>query len=183
MVNMSVTDIPDKELVEAVEFNALRNAIYHTARRTVLDTYVRWSNLIIIVAGAGTLTQLADTHGFGWILGLITVLAGAMQLVFDFSGRAAEHKLLQHRYYTVLADVRDDELSPEHVRRLEAEMLRIAGDEPPVYRALDAISYNAAADSLYGEERADQKLKISWTQSALRHLYHFNGSSFDRVTS
>ena len=46
-----------------LRFEALRNAIYHTARRMFLDRCSRLLNLIVIVAGASAVGQLGNAFG------------------------------------------------------------------------------------------------------------------------
>jgi len=42
-------------------------------------------------------------------------------------------------------------------------------------RALDAVAYNAACDSI---GKGSERVKISFWQSLLRHIYPFNGTEF-----
>jgi hypothetical protein len=46
---------------------------------------------------------------------------------------------------------------------------------PKSLRALDAIAYNAACDSLLDGKG---RLLVNWRQSLFRHFYPFNGTDF-----
>src|SRR5215203_3370112 len=131
-----------------LRFDAMRNAIYHTARRQYLDSLNRWLNFVIIVAGTAAAGDLGKQFGVeaAYLAGL-TALAGTLQLVFDFSGRARTHEFLQRRYYELIAAISEPR-GEEQIPRWEAELNRLYSEEPPPMRALDAIAYNAACDSL-----------------------------------
>ena len=61
------------------------------------------------------------------------------------------------------------------IAEVKSKLDLIYGEEPPPMRALDAIAYNAACDTL---GKSNSRVKISWLQSLLRHLYPFNGTEF-----
>ena len=168
---------------EGLEFNALRNALYHTARRNALETWSRWLNFFVILLGASAVADFAKDVPHGVVvLGLAITLIGALQLVFDFAGRARVHELLQRRYYEMLGRLKDTTTpTVEDCARFNGELARISGEEPPTYRALDAIAYNEANSTLYGDARAYHKLRIHWWQSLTRNFIHHNGADFPFV--
>jgi len=172
--------VSEPRTAHSLEFDALRNALYHTARRQVLEGLSRWMNFLVILGGAGTVTQIAGQNTTASVgLGIAITAIGALQLVFDFAGRARTHELLQRRYYDLLSEIQGGgEPTIEQRFHFTREMTKIAGEEPPTYRALDAIAYNEALDAMLGPDEAHQKCKLNWWQNATRHFFHHNGASF-----
>ena len=169
-----------EEEIAGLRFDALRNAIYHTSRRMFLDRCNRILNLIVILAGAGAVGQMGHRLGTDdQMLAVVATLAGTLQLVFDLGVKARDHEFLQRQYYEILAQIAEY-LNPgeDQVRQWQAQMQRLYSEEPPQLRALDAIAYNAACDSL-GKDHG--RLRVAWWQSLVRHLYPFNGTSFPPV--
>jgi hypothetical protein len=157
---------------------ALRNALYHIARRRWLDGWSRAFNLVIILGGTGTAAEITrgnEVHAL-WLGGSIA-LVGALQLVFDFTGRARSHEILQRRYFNLMADI-ECLVDPtrQNCVQWEAEISRAAADEPPHMRALDAIADNQATNALYGGR--SPRLAVTPWQSFTRHLLAHNGGQF-----
>lgn len=172
-----------KPFFQNPRFDALRNAIYHTSRGRFLEALSRFFNFLVIVLGAAAVakitaeSKLADS----WIeLGVVII--ATIQLVFDFGGRSAAHLYLQKRYYELLAEMETADISNEEEenRGWSAKLLTIAADEPMPMRALDAIAYNTALDSLIEdpEQLAAHRLHVSWWQRRLRHIWAFSGHQF-----
>lgn len=165
--------------VQDLEFNALRNALYHTARRQRLEVYSRLLNLVVILAGTATVVDMANQAGFAVWLGFVVALVGALQLVFDFSGRATKHEILQRRFYDILSQIHGElDDRSESNRAVMAELMRIYGDEPPTMRALDAVAYNEALDAIQGDEGRPHRLEVNWWQYLTRHVFSYNGTNF-----
>jgi hypothetical protein len=166
------------DAIFALKHKALRNALYHVARRRWLDGWSRVFNLIIILGGTGTAADLTRGHSEAalWLGGTIA-LVGALQLVFDFTGRARLHEILQRRYYSLMADV-EYELNPtkQKCANWGAEITRAAADEPPTMRALDAIADNQATAALLGSKRPRQI--VSPWESFTRQLLPHNAGVF-----
>src|SRR2546430_5253871 len=93
-------------LFRDVGFDALRNAIYHTERRTFFDFVNRLVNFSVVVLGASVAAKAAALFSFQEIwLELAVVFIATAQLVFDFGWRAREHEFLQRRYYELMAEM------------------------------------------------------------------------------
>ncbi|MFG1319854.1 hypothetical protein [Xanthobacter autotrophicus] len=156
----------------SIKVQALRNALYHGARRNFLEFINRAFSFIVILGGA---VAVADYLGNAKPAAFIATVAGTLQLVFDFGGRAKEHAFLQRRFYDVIAEVETcPEPAENQICKWQADLVRIYADEPPTLRALDAIAYNDAAEALDTEWR----VRVNWWQSLWRHFYPFNGTSF-----
>ena len=90
-------------------FDALRNALYHTARKSFLDFINRVINFFVIVFGASVVGKTAGHFPFdGLYLELATVIFATLQLVFDFGSKARLHEFLQRRYYDLLSEMKND---------------------------------------------------------------------------
>lgn len=173
---MTASDDDCAALVHGLKHTALRNALYHTARRGFLDTANRALNLAVILGGTSYAAAIA-TGKLATALGFATTAVGALQLVFDFSGRARDHQLLQKRYYDLLSAIESKETpAKQDCVAWSAELQRIYADEPPTLRALDAIADNQATAALIGGDKP--RLKVGWLQSLTRHLFPYNGSTF-----
>jgi len=107
----------------------------------------------------------------------VAALAGLIQLVFDTVGLARTHEFLQRRFYELVAEIAEN-LSPTEAdaARWESALNRLYAEEKPPMRALDAVSYNSALESLGMSQQG--RIPIKWHQSALRQILPFNGSSF-----
>jgi hypothetical protein len=142
--------------------------------------------------GAGAVGRFGALLGLtDQVLVLAATIVATLQLVFDFGVKARDHEFLQRRYYELLSEIESGiseiDLLSDHPQELEqygskisswnAKLLLLYAEEPPPLRALDAVSYNAASDSLGRKMR----VKINFWQNLLRHIYPFNGTSFPYV--
>lgn len=163
--------------VHDLKFEALRNAIYHSARRGVFDFGNRFFSFVVIFAGAAAVGDIGQGYGIDarW-LAFVAAIAGTIQLVAGFGVLARNHEFLQRQYYELIADItRTVTPTAEQEAEWEARLNRIYAEEPPPMRALDAIAFNAACESL---GLSDYRLKVTWWQSLLRHVWMFNSSEF-----
>ena len=160
--------------IEDVKFDALRNAIYHTARREFFDRVNKLMNFFVIVLGAAIIGKVG--HGYGLTedgLAFVVTIVATIQLVWDLSARARDHQFLQRRFYEVLSDI-EKKGAAALPADFDAVLLSLYGEEGPQMRALDAIAFNAASDSLGRSET----LEVTWFQSVTRHLIAHYGASF-----
>lgn len=115
-----------------------------------------------------------------WIGVAVAVIAAA-QLVFDFGRQARDHQVLQRDYYNLLAEIDECiDANDERCAAWAAKMTRIAGDEPPVYRALDAKAYNDALGAL--EFPQSELLHIPWYQRLLGGVVAFDGYAYKKIS-
>lgn len=178
---MSDVASPDDDITDKIfelRHMALRNALYNAARYRFLDGVNKWFNLLVILGGTGTVAEFARSNStVAMVLGGCITTIGALQLVFDYAGRAHRHEALQRRYYEMLAEL-DGTLAPtsENCAKWLGDISRIAADGPPTMRALDVIADNQATSTLLGGDRP--RLKIGWFCSATRQLLAHNGGKF-----
>lgn len=165
------------ERISSLRHKALRNALYHSARREWLEKWSRFFNFVVVVSG--TTAAAAVTQNYllaSQIIPIGIAVVGALQLVYDFSGKAKDHAFLQSRYYGIMASIDECiEYTDNGCANWEAEFSRIAADAPPTLRALDATADNQATSSLFG---GGPRLKISRFERLTRNILSHNNSSF-----
>lgn len=165
-----------------VRFDALRNAIYHTERRTFLDLLNRLLNFLVIILGTGVIGKAAlQGHTETLWLEIGVVFFATLQLVFDFGGRARAHEFLQKRYYELLAEMESENLDSEPFKiKWSCKLLTLAGDEPMAMRALDALAYNKALSALVGDPDTllQHRQRVTWWQRRMRHIFAFHSAAF-----
>lgn len=160
-----------------IRFNVLRNALYHTARRLRFERLNRFMNFAVVLLGAAAFSDILKGLSISqhWIGAAVAAIAAA-QLAFDLGGMARTHQQLQRDYYNLLADI-EVTIHPDEQQCAQwyASMVRIAADEPPIMRAVDAKAYNDAHASM--ELHADDRLVIP-----IRHMVFKNWCSFEGYT-
>ena len=153
---------PTKAAVDALLFDALRNAIYHSLRA---DHFAKLHQLtigLIIFCGTAGAATLASASLGSQPWSVLTALLGTIDLVFDFKTKATIHSKLKQDYYSLLATIDETPVtSAANIRKWKSRLVRITADEPKTYRALDAVAYNNALDAL-GRD-ADHRLMFSPT--------------------
>lgn len=165
-----------------IRFNALRNALYQTARRRWFEAVARWLNLVVILLGTAAVGNAVAGVGVGAAaIGMLVAVVGALQLVFDFGRQARDHQVLQREYFRLLADIdATSEPSPAELARWRGQLMLIAADEPPVMRAVDAKAYNDAIDAL-GVFPATERLVIPLWQTMFGRFLSFEGYNYRKV--
>ncbi|MEE2635494.1 MAG: hypothetical protein VX940_14445 [Pseudomonadota bacterium] len=160
-------------------FNALRNALYHTAQRRTNEATARWLNFAVIVLGAATVADLLAPWGIKVVhLGGLTTVIGALQLTFDFGGKARTHQMLQHDYYQALADFQAlTEPAENDIAEANSRLTTIMANEPPIMKAVDAKAYNDAIDAT-GFFAQNQRLKVPWWHHWFRNFLAFEGANY-----
>lgn len=168
---------------ESIRFNTLRNALYHTARRRVLERTNRVFNFLVVVLGASAVGDVFAGVGIerAWV-GMAIAVIGALQLVFDFGRQARDHQTLQRDYFSLLADIEaETEPSEKHCADWYSRMIRITADEPPVLRALDAKAYNDALDAIDAHD-AGERLVIPFWHRMFGAFVGFDGHRYLKVS-
>lgn len=167
---------------QLVRVNALKNAIYHSARQRVLESWSRRLNFLVIVLGATAASDVLKVFSIGpeWPA-VLTAVIGAAQLVYDFGGRASRHQTLQREYYRLLASI-ESVTSPtvEDCAKWRGEALQIAADEPPIYHALDAKAYNQALASTGAFDLNKEHLVVPWVHRVAANWLHFGGDPYKK---
>jgi hypothetical protein len=162
---------------EDIKFNALRNAIYHSSRRRFFELLSRFLSFLVVISGTAAVAQLRILDPR--LMAALAATIGALQLVFDFNGRARLHEKLQVKYYELIAVV-DSVANPSEAEifKWRASLWQTYADEPPPMRALDAIAYNAACDDLGFPSEAH--LKVQPWHWAFCQIYSFPNAKFQK---
>lgn len=167
---------------DGIRFNALRNALYHTARRRFYERLDRVFTFAVIALGTVAVSDVLAARGIsqGEIAAVIAI-AGALQLVFGFGGQARDHQALQRDYYRLLGEI-EAVVAPgqEDIARWRGELVRITADEPPMMRAVDAKAYNDAIDGL-GVYDGEERLMIPWHHGLFGQVFSFEGMNYRKA--
>ena len=163
-------------------FNALRNALYHTAQRRTNEARARWLNFAVIFLGAATVADILEPWGITVLhLGGLTTVIGALQLTFDFGGKARTHQMLQHDYYQALAHFQAiTEPTESDIAEANARLTKIMANEPPIMKAVDAKAHNDAIDAT-GFYEKDQRLKVPWLHTLFKNSHAFEGKNYPTI--
>lgn len=166
-----------------IRFNALRNALYHTARRRSFEAWNRVFNFLVVILGTAAVSDLLTTTPIDprWIGGAVATI-GALQLVFDFGSKARDHQLLQRDYYQVLADIEATvDPTSQDLAKWSSELTRITADEPPTLRAMDAKAYNDAigATEVYPPS---ERLRIPLWHRVFGGILPFDGYHYRKIS-
>lgn len=166
------------ERTSELRFNALRIAIYHTARRMFFETATRYLNFVVVASGGFAFANLLDGWGLkGGILAAVAALAGLMQLVGDFGSRARTHEFLQRRFYEIVAEIAEAKNpGASKFDGWEAALNRLYAEEPPPMRALDAVAYNAAVDATDIMKKG--RISLRWWHVAFKQFFSFGQTAF-----
>jgi hypothetical protein len=170
-----------QKFAKDLRFDLLRNAIYHSSRSNFLDMCNRIFVFLAIMFGTTAAADLGSSrlHLSPAFLSTAAAISATISLVGNFAVAARTHSYLQRRCYEMLSEVeRLGEISESSLPKLSdirGQLTTIYGEEPPPMRALDAIAYNAACDSLFDGKG---RLLVSGWQSVFRHFYPYNGTDF-----
>lgn len=172
--------VPERE---NIRFNALRNALYHTARRRSLERLNRLFNFLIVLLGTAAASSIAEIYEIPpYIIGLTVAAVGSLQLVYDFGRQARDHQTLQRDYYALLASIESKPNAGEEIcAEWQSTMIKITADEPPVLRALDAKAYNDAIDAT-GVYEKEERLIIPFWHVLLGGILSFEGYEYKKVS-
>jgi hypothetical protein len=158
--------------LEALQFHALRNAYYHTARQQHLAALHRRLMFFIILCGTAGVSSLLEAWiGVKWLAAATSLLA-ALDLVLDLRSRADAHSRFRSQYYLLLAETK--EVGPQKtldakLAEWDAKLSRITAEEPGDYRVVDCIAHNNAIDTLGSD--SEEKLLIPFWRTVTAH-YH-----------
>ena len=154
-------------------FDVNRSIRYHTRRRAFFEKIDMAANMASVIFGSAAVYGVLEKDYSVLALvaaAFVTVLSG-VNLVVSSSRRAREYFDFARRFTELSMKLQcSDEITPELLRTLTAERLRIEAEEPPILRILDVACYI--------EEARAQGLKIDGieltrTQRALSQFFDF----------
>jgi hypothetical protein len=95
----------------ALEFDALRNAVYHSSRRRSYELRHKLVMASVLIFSTAVFGDFLNS----WKLPLVTsqtllvfpIVASIFDLVFSFGEKARNHQILQKQFYEVLAEIEE----------------------------------------------------------------------------
>jgi hypothetical protein len=167
-----------------VRFSALENIAYHAAREQFLARAAKLLTGLPVLLGTGAVAMLSQAlPGSAPLTMVLAALAGVIMLVTDPAAAAREHRIFRARYHGLVAEIDEAGADQTSAGRARAQISRISADEPPVYRAVQAIAYNAAINALYPEDQAKGlRYRIGALQRLFAHVLPMRGATFSIET-
>jgi|GEM_PF-2013584 len=158
-------------------FETLKGAFYHEIRESY---FIGWhKRLMFLIALSGTAaasTVLSNYATLAPYIGILITILGLVDLVFDVSGKAREHGYLRKRFMELYGDCHGDPLDESGLNR---RLFALYAEEPPQYRAVNAVAYNLARRTLF-DDKEERRLVISKPQRLLKNWWRFGGADFNR---
>lgn len=165
--------------IDDLRFDCSVDAAYNASREAHYARVSRWLAGTQAFIGTGAVAGIVGQ--WGWItaaLGVVAAGAAVAQLVFDPAGQARKHQGLRGRYLDILAEM-EERPEPSLCAQWRARRLRIAADEEPVFRAIQAIAYNQIVDSQFPElEARERRLVIPKWDRCLKQFWRAEGRTY-----
>lgn len=159
--------------------NCERSMRYHQERTRFYESLHRWILfLIFLMLPVAVLRpfEFWQVEAWIWLPAVAAVLAGA-SLVFDLAGKARRHESLYQRFTHIAGRIASEsEPDADKIADWEYRIYKLYADEPPTYRALNALCHNQMAQAL-GSKKEDF-LILRWYHRFFRNLYPFQGTNF-----
>jgi hypothetical protein len=166
--------------IDHLRFEATVNGRYHTSRQGWYELMHRCCMFVVVIGGAGAVAEAVGQGArYSWIVALIPTIAGTIDLVFDFSAKAAQHARLQEKSYEIVAEIdQSTDDSKAICKRGWAAMARIWAQEPKTMRIVQALAYNDTKEGT--EENVQDGLLVVPTRARmLKHVWPFDGMKLD----
>lgn len=134
---------------DLTRFELLRSAMYHDRRETALRRADKCFSFLNVLLGSAAVAAFTSSYPFlGQALGFIVAGVSAAQLVWDPSGLSRDHRELRKRFYTLLSKVEGGAAQND----VQAEMMLIYADEPPLNRKANERAHDQAGKLLWGDD-------------------------------
>lgn len=157
-----------------------RSARYHVLRKAFYSRIHSWMMVIVVFSGSAAAAiiskQLLTDSPQIILIVLIPTLMGAIDLVWNPSGRARDHEVLARRFYWVAKLVDVEKADQDQVREWNNSLLSAYEDEPDIFHALNAECYNAATKAL-GVDKKKYKT-IGWWPRLFRQWIRYTAEDF-----
>ena len=165
--------VPTAKQVSAAKFDAYLNGAYQADREAYVDRWHRALMFGVIVLGASAVIDIMPAWA-RTVATMLTAVLAAADLVLDLSVRARTASFLRKGYFEVAAKLEEQSITP---RAAHAEMLRLAAEEEPPYKAAHAIAENWATMAVFGPSKA-LPCKVGPWWRLTRNLMHYHGHNF-----
>jgi hypothetical protein len=158
-------------------FGIQRSIRYHDRRIAYFDRWHKVTNVFTILLSGVVLLELTGAESPLWvkIWAAITAVIVAFDLVVGFGHRANEHRDLKRRFCALERRLIQSN-SMEDVHSIQVDRSEIEAEEPPIFRALDAMCHNELLTAR-GYSRTDHEERLHfrkvsrfmrWTKNWLR---------------
>jgi hypothetical protein len=175
---------PDRRR-ERLFFDIQRNARYNAKRAGFLELIHRSAMFMILMGGsvafaaalANSPIQFASASKY---IDFLIAAVAALDLVFDYAGRARDHRL-QYRRFQILARelARHPEAAGDELSRIEVDYMELLADEDVgYYKALNTICHN---EVMIANDRQELRRQISLYQYALAQVIRFSNDDFPAI--
>lgn len=125
-------------------FDVRRSVRYHDLRQGFFERMHRTTNFLTVLMAGSVLFELASPAPMASWLGGVSVASAvlaATDMVLNYSAKAQQHQSLKQRFIALEQAIVQGDASDATWQAHQAQRLSIEHDEPPVYRALDALCY------------------------------------------
>jgi hypothetical protein len=126
-----------------LHFGIQRSIRYHDRRVAHFDFLHKITNVLTILLSGIVFVELSGTHAPAWLnyVAAVAAVLGACDLVVGYSHRAGQHRDLKRRFIALERQLIASK-TKEGADAVRCERLEIEAEEPPVFRALDAMCHN-----------------------------------------
>lgn len=175
---MTTVSEPKKDTVaDQLWFELTASAFYHRNRLAWFSALHRGSMFLNVLFGTAAVAAVVQSSFVPPLLPpVLLALVSASGLAFDFAGRARKHEDRRRTYHDFAAKLLLCEADEAKCLSLRAAMIQAAADDPPIYKAADALAYNEAIKSLGRDP--NEAFVLSYWQSLTRHVFSYTGTDF-----
>lgn len=160
-------------------FDVRRSARYHDRRSGFFTKMHQLTGVLTVLLAGSVIFDIARPGDSPlWLLALATLGAAlaAIDFVVGYATRATTHRELKNRWLDLeMAMIGGDQTEPTW-QAYRLKRLLIEKDEPPVYRALDALCHNellvAGAHCTPGDQ-SPLRAKLNFLQRSTSQFYRW----------
>ena len=145
----------------ALNFNLGRSIRYHKARQHFFDLLDKFTNVISIVFGSGSVFALSQQNtDLAMWFGLTPTVLSAFALVFGFAAKAMDHFDFSKQYAVQERRLIKEPLTADLLDSVADEIRAIESNEPKVLKALNDLCWNEEATA-QGVDASELK-EVPW---------------------
>ena len=151
----------------------LMNSYYHADRQAFFGSLDRLCKFAVFMLSASIASKACELMRINAaLIDIALVTTASLHMVGEFGGKAKDHEFLCRRYFDLLAETDGD--------KVEATLVQLSAEEAPTLRAVLAVAYNRALDSVAMDAggAAFGRRNVATWRWALRHFFSFSGADF-----
>lgn len=168
----AMTEKPLGDRVDDLRFGIEKSIRYHHRRMAYYDLLHRAMMFGVIVAGSAAFSEQVGKPAW---LGLLAAVFAAINLVWNLSHKARDHKELHRRFSDLLGQMNVTEPSEVMLGEWTRERIKIEADEPPIFWAVEADCYNEVA-AAWGRKKG--QLDVGWVRWLFMNFLRFETFEF-----